>query len=95
MREVKIDCNEVVYSKLGFATELNKLAMTYESDILIVIESENKVEGQVDLKSYLGVVAAMSNQSKTIHVKIIGADDDFASFDIKKKIENLIKKYSN
>ncbi len=95
MREVKIECNEVVYSKLGFATELNKLAMTYASDVLIVIESENKVEGQVDLKSYLGVVAAMSNQSKTIHVKLIGEDEDYASFDIKKKIENLIKKYSN
>ena len=95
MREVKIECNEVVYSKLGFATELNRLAASYASDILIVIESENKVEGQVDLKSYLGVVAAMSNQSKTIHLKLIGEDEDYASFDIKKKIEKLIEKYSN
>ena len=80
MREVKIECNEVVYSKLGFATEVNKLAMSYASYILIVIESENKVEGQVDLKSYL---------------KLIGEDEDYASFDIKKKIQNLITKYSN
>lgn len=95
MREVKIECNEVVYSKLGFATELNRLASSYASDILIVIESENKVEGQVDLKSYLGVVAAMSNQNKLIHLKVIGEDEEFVAFDIKKKISDLIKKYSN
>lgn len=95
MREVKIECNEVVYSKLGFATELNKIASSYASDILIVIESENKVEGQVDLKSYLGVVAAMSNQNKLIHLKVIGEDEEFVVFDIKKKISDLIKKYSN
>lgn len=95
MKEVIINCNEVVYSKLGFATELNKIAMSYPCDVLIVIESENKVEGQVDLKSYLGVVAAMSNQNKSIHLKLIGEEEDFASFDIKKKVNDLIKKYSN
>ena len=91
MKLVEFNLENVKFSNIYVAGQLNSITTRLSSEVIVRTYSENGVKQAVDAKTYLGLVALLTAKSDKIEFELRGPEEVLDAMELKKKFTKLIE----
>ena len=95
MKTVEFNLENVKFSNIYVAGQLNSITSRLSSEVVVRTYSENGVKQAVDAKTYLGLVALLTAKTDKIEFEVRGPEEVLDAMELKTKFKKLIEESQN